>query len=122
MLRIEDAERMQGLPEGWTRSCFPVSSEGIGSHKRNSWKENDIDTHTSRRWQLLGNAVTVQVARWLGERLMNPYAYKYRVSGGLYSVDDLVCECKPKFNRGVLSKYVVSVIRPKCPCWVHFHL
>ena len=31
----------------------------------------------SERWALLGNAVTVPVAKWLGEQLANPYRHKY---------------------------------------------
>lgn len=31
------------------------------------------------RWALIGNAVTVPVAKWLGERLMNPCSHKYYV-------------------------------------------
>lgn len=27
----------------------------------------------AERWALIGNAVTVPVAKWLGERLMQPY-------------------------------------------------
>ncbi len=29
----------------------------------------------AERWALIGNAVTVPVAKWLGERLMQPYRY-----------------------------------------------
>lgn len=29
------------------------------------------------RWALLGNAVSVHVARWLGERLGDPFRHKY---------------------------------------------
>ena len=31
----------------------------------------------ARRFKLIGNAVSVPVARWLGERLREPYRYKY---------------------------------------------
>lgn len=47
---IRAAERLQGFPAGWTDH---VEREG-------------------HRWKLVGNAVTVDVARWLGSRLMNP--------------------------------------------------
>lgn len=47
---LEDAERLQGFPEGWT-----LAAEAVG--KRNA------------RWKLVGNAVTVPVAEWLGHRL-----------------------------------------------------
>jgi DNA (cytosine-5)-methyltransferase 1 len=50
---IRDAERLQGFPAGWT-AC--VQREGI-------------------RWKLVGNAVSVPVAEWLGQRLSNPGRY-----------------------------------------------
>lgn len=46
---IRDAERLQGFPEGWTTSA----PERL-------------------RWSLVGNAVTVPVAQWLGGRLLKP--------------------------------------------------
>jgi DNA (cytosine-5)-methyltransferase 1 len=53
---IEDAERLQGFDPGWT---LPAEAVGRSSH----------------RWKLVGNAVTVHVAAWLGRRLANPGAY-----------------------------------------------
>ena len=53
---IRDAERFQGFPEGWT-----APAEAIG--------------RASLRWSLIGNAVTVPVASWLGERLAKPGSY-----------------------------------------------
>jgi DNA (cytosine-5)-methyltransferase 1 len=50
---IRDAERLQGFDENWTKPA-----EGGG--------------RPSLRWSLVGNAVTVPVARWLGERLSKP--------------------------------------------------
>jgi DNA (cytosine-5)-methyltransferase 1 len=48
---IEDAERLQGFPAGWTKPAALVAPRG------------------GYRWRLLGNAVTVDVARWIGARL-----------------------------------------------------
>jgi DNA (cytosine-5)-methyltransferase 1 len=48
---IEDAEALQGFARGWT-ACL----NSIGESRR--------------RWALVGNAVTVPVARWVGKRLM----------------------------------------------------
>jgi DNA (cytosine-5)-methyltransferase 1 len=48
---IRDAERLQGFPVNWTRPA-----EQAGRH--------------SYRWTLVGNAVSVPVARWLGRRLL----------------------------------------------------
>ncbi len=53
---IRDAERLQGFPEGWTEPAETVA--------KRSW-----------RWSLVGNAVSVPVARWLGERLGAPGSY-----------------------------------------------
>lgn len=51
---IEDAEAMQGFDRGWT------AVEGINTNKNGP------------RWKLVGNAVTVGVAQWVGGRLGNP--------------------------------------------------
>lgn len=53
---INDAERMQGLDADWTAPAESVSRRGY-------------------RWTLVGNAVTVDVVRWLGERLVQPGEY-----------------------------------------------
>lgn len=50
---IRDAERLQGFPADWT---IPAENVNRASH----------------RWSLVGSAVTVPVARWLGERLSSP--------------------------------------------------
>lgn len=52
---IGDAERLQGFDEGWTASAASGGVRGLGL-----------------RWKLVGNAVCVPVARWLGERLAMP--------------------------------------------------
>lgn len=49
---IRDAERLQGFPENWTA----VAAERL-------------------RWSLVGNAVSVPVAAWLGRRLIEPGFY-----------------------------------------------
>eukprot|EP00210_Caulerpa_lentillifera_P001820 g1750.t1 len=77
MLRIQDAERLQGFPEGFTEPCFPIQQPGLNSHKNRQIKETEIDAWESKRYALLGNAVTVKVAEWLGERLSLPYKFKY---------------------------------------------
>lgn len=53
---IRDAERLQGFPSNWTRPA-----EGVG--------------RASLRWSLVGNAVSVPVAKWLGKRLARPKKY-----------------------------------------------
>ncbi len=53
---IVDAERFQGFPVDWTKPAVRVS-------------------RASYRWRLVGNAVSVPVAKWIGSRLMNPGRY-----------------------------------------------
>ncbi|MGE5486905.1 MAG: DNA cytosine methyltransferase [bacterium] len=53
---IRDAERLQGFPEDWTKPAEAVA-------------------RSSLRWSLVGNAVTVPVAAWLGRRLAEPGFY-----------------------------------------------
>ena len=52
---IEAVERFQGFPERWTS----VLRGRVGRH----------------RWRLLGNAVSVPVAEWIGRRLTEPGSY-----------------------------------------------
>lgn len=52
--QIEEAEQLQGFPAGWTEPASNVSkSKGT-------------------RWKLVGNAVTVGVSEWVGQRLVEP--------------------------------------------------
>jgi DNA (cytosine-5)-methyltransferase 1 len=53
---IRDAERLQGFPEDWTAPAEEVA-------------------RGSARWSLVGSAVSVPVAAWLGERLKAPGTY-----------------------------------------------
>lgn len=60
---IRDAERLQGFPADWTLPAETVA-------------------RPSARWSLVGNAVTLPVAEWLGNRLANPTQYdRYRDCG-----------------------------------------
>jgi DNA (cytosine-5)-methyltransferase 1 len=54
---IRDAERLQGFPTDWTAPAERVAKP-------------------SSRWSLIGNAVTVPVAKWLGTRLSDPHRYE----------------------------------------------
>jgi len=49
---IRDAERLQGFDADWTRAA------------------SGLKRGTGQRWRLIGNAVSVPVAEWLGERLL----------------------------------------------------
>jgi DNA (cytosine-5)-methyltransferase 1 len=53
---IRDAERLQGFRPGWTVPAERVVKPGM-------------------RWRLVGNAVCVPVAAWLGRRLRNPGSF-----------------------------------------------
>lgn len=59
---ITDAERLQGFPRGWTAPAAPPG-------RRNG-----------PRWKLVGNAVSVPVARWLGRRLASPGGLETRLT------------------------------------------
>lgn len=61
---IRDAERFQGFPVDWTQPA-----ERVG--------------RSSLRWSLIGNAVSVPVAKWLGTRLAEPGAYENERDGDL---------------------------------------
>jgi DNA (cytosine-5)-methyltransferase 1 len=54
---IRDAERMQGFRAGWTLPATAVAKPGM-------------------RWKLVGNAVCVPVASWIGKRLRAPGAFE----------------------------------------------
>ena len=54
-LDIRDAERLQGFPSNWTRPAEAV-------------------TKKSNRWRLIGNAVSVSAAEWIGRRMAKPGA------------------------------------------------
>jgi DNA (cytosine-5)-methyltransferase 1 len=51
---VEDAERLQGFPRGWTVAA------------------TEIERRKGTRWKLVGNAVTVGVSAWLGRRISKP--------------------------------------------------
>jgi len=51
---ILEGEQLQGFPRAWTESV------------------DDMPGRNSHRWKLVGNAVTVGVARWVAKRLLEP--------------------------------------------------
>jgi len=53
---LRDAERMQGFDAAWTEPAETVAKRGS-------------------RWKLVGNAVTVGAAEWIGKRLCRPGDY-----------------------------------------------
>lgn len=61
---IRDAERMQGFTAGWTS---PASALRRGE---------------ALRWKLVGNAVCVPMATWIGKSLRTPRTYDSQLDGG----------------------------------------
>jgi DNA (cytosine-5)-methyltransferase 1 len=53
---LEDVERLQGFDAGWTRPAESVARASV-------------------RWSLVGSAVSVPVAEWIGRRLARPGTY-----------------------------------------------
>lgn len=102
---IRDAERMQGFDPDWT-----VPSLGV--------------TRRGHRWKLVGNAVTVDVAAWLGRRLVRPSKAGRDVPGtplkrvgawprAAWNVGDGRCEAR-------LSSYPVHFPRKRLESWLEF--
>lgn len=60
---IRDGERFQGFAPNWTKPALEVDRVKPG-----------------HRWKLVGNAVSVPVARWVGERLAKPGVFDESVS------------------------------------------
>ena len=54
---IRDGERLQGFDAGWTTQCSVIGPRSRG-----------------HRWKLVGNAVSVPVAEWIGDQLIQPPA------------------------------------------------
>lgn len=67
---LGDAERLQGFADGWTSAAV----EHAGSRP-------------GHRWKLVGNAVPVPLAEWVGQRLREPGSYDARADRGLQPGD-----------------------------------
>ena len=62
-----ECERLQGFPDGWTACIRPEDFEALyldGEY----YSQQELSD--SARYRLLGNAVTVNVAEWLGRRIV----------------------------------------------------
>lgn len=64
---IRDAERLQGFAADWTKPAESVA-------------------RASMRWGLVGNAVSVPVAAWFGERLARPGTYDTAHDGSILTL------------------------------------
>lgn len=87
---IRDAERLQGFDADWTLPAW--DSEGV---------------RRGHRWKLVGNAVSVPVARWVGERLSRPGAFDEARIGE--TVRPGVAWPKAAFGRKGTQPYAVTV-------------
>lgn len=67
---LTDAERLQGFPADWTRASV-----------------DDAGTRPGHRWKLVGNAVPLPMAAWVGRRLLEPGEYDPRHDRGLQPGD-----------------------------------
>ena len=68
-MEVHDAERMQGLPPGWTLTARPGSAKTTGP-----LTGNGLVTDTDR-WRALASSLgCVPAARWIGAKLASPYA------------------------------------------------
>lgn len=59
-----ECERLQSFPDGWT-----ILSETLAAHP-----DEPNPAPDSHRYAQMGNAVTVNVAKWLGRRIMEAEA------------------------------------------------
>ena len=64
-LTPRETERLQGFPDDWTSERAELELDG------NEWKATGkaVKQADGPRYKQMGNAVTVNVAKWLGERL-----------------------------------------------------
>lgn len=83
---IRDAERLQGFEPGWTEPAENVVRQSF-------------------RWSLIGSAVSVPVAEWLGRRLTNPGTYNGHLDSEFTTVSRLPRSARFDGKR----RYLVSI-------------
>ncbi|GAQ80957.1 S-adenosyl-L-methionine-dependent methyltransferase superfamily protein [Klebsormidium nitens] len=89
LLAIEDAERLQGFEIGHTWPC--LRTEGGVS------RDLTPEAHERARFALVGDAVSVPVAWYIGKRLANPYeGRKYTTGNGDQAFDPAAPEAWPR--------------------------
>jgi len=60
-----ECERLQGFPDGWTAERRNVTLTG------NRWIAGDVEPQSDLpRYKQMGNAVTVNVAEWIGQKIL----------------------------------------------------
>lgn len=73
MPSVAACERLQGFPAGWTDGAH--TGENVG--EENIVLARAVDNTVNRAaWRLVGNAVSVPVARWVAERIRAPGTIK----------------------------------------------
>lgn len=87
---IRDAERLQGFDADWTLPALDADRVRRG-----------------HRWKLVGNAVSVPVARWVGERLAQPGTFDETRNVGV--VRPGVSWPKAAFGRNGSGPYAVDI-------------
>lgn len=94
---IRDAERIQGFPADWTKPALERAKSGF-------------------RWKLVGNAVSVDAAEWLGQQLSSSGTYDpatdVRLEPGSPWPDAAWCLEKGERYRSSVSKWPVQRERP----------
>jgi len=94
---IEDAERLQGFEPGWTE---PAEAESTGDRCR---------------WRLVGNAVSVPVARWLGGQFHQSQTYHSNDDLELSITDpwpDAAWGCDGRVARSSVSAWPTTIAPP----------
>ena len=104
---IKDAERMQGFPADWSEPASTVQKDSL-------------------RWQLVGNAVTVDVFDWMGARLRKPESRGRDVWGWQLKPNSKWPGCGWNVGAGryggKMSLYPMSVVREPLADWLDYPL
>lgn len=94
---IEDAERLQGFPENWTK---PLERYGFKANLR---------------WRLVGNAVNTSVSSWIAERMSNSEIYEI-------PQERIIKHTKSKWQKaGFNDGHIIYGIKAsRYPCGIHY--
>ena len=102
-IHLEDAERLQGFAPGWTST----TSKSEASRDR-------------FRWRLVGNAVCVPMAQWIGHRLMAPGQFSGKPQIWMGSGLPIAAwGGKGKFNAADVSKWPLRRGRQQLSRFLH---
>eukprot|EP00850_Spirogloea_muscicola_P008843 SM000048S16555 [mRNA] locus=s48:439639:441439:+ [translate_table: standard] len=108
LLGIAAAEYAQGFPPDWT---VAAGDDGRGGSTLSASKEGGGGL--AARFAMVGSAVSVPVAQWLGERLADPLSHKY-VHGAsdraLQSGDSLAAWPAAAWGRGIGQRFEATAL------------